>query len=277
MTDEKQIFWNLPAKPALDPAISNLPVFEKKLYNIQTNWSTFREAAVTSESVLQLLQNQIPVIREKEFLTQDECQRLLEITKSHKIGSYNLQNTWPRLGKVGVTHFDYLNDKDGYFEVALEARALQGRWKTEAGIDILQRVAEMLHGKTGLPVEVAREHDGREYFAGIVRASDAGIDVHADNALYETPEWSVGAIEGQLTWNILLNEVPGGETLIYDRLWEAPDDDIAWRTTQHSHTYQKEMLEGRPFKSFTSDSSSAIAFVRLSTVPGTSQSLALSS
>jgi hypothetical protein len=53
---------------------------------------------------------------------------------------------------------------------------------------------------------------------------------------------------GQLTWNILLNPVPGGETEIYDRLWKAPDDDLAWRKSIATDTYHKKMLEGRPFK-----------------------------
>lgn len=64
-----------------------------------------------------------------------------------------------------------------------EAYDLQRRWKTEAGIDLLQRVSDRLSDVTGLPVRVATEGE-QEYFAGIVRCSQYGINMHADYVPY---------------------------------------------------------------------------------------------
>lgn len=45
----------------------------------------------------------------------------------------------------------------------------------------MDRIAGSLRKATGLPVRLATEGD-REYFAGVVRALDSGIQIHADYA-----------------------------------------------------------------------------------------------
>lgn len=138
-------------------------------------------------------------------------------------------------------------DPDQYFHKVPEAMALQNRWKVEAGIDILERVVQCLKQATNMPVRLAREGD-REYFAGILRAVERGINIHADYAPYEAAGWSIDKIVSQLTWNVLINKVAGGDTLIYDRQWRAPEDDEEWRKELARDSYQPQMLDGRPFK-----------------------------
>ena len=75
-----------------------------------------------------------------------------------------------------------------------------------------------------------------------------GINIHADYAPFEAVDWSISNIVGQLTWNILLNEAPGSDTLIYDRRWQCPEDDQAWRKIITRNSYDLQMLEGHPFK-----------------------------
>lgn len=125
--------------------------------------------------------------------------------------------------------------------------SLQRRWKCEADIDILERVMAVLRTASGMLVRRASE-DEKVYFAGILRAMDRGIGVHADFAPYEAAGWAIDQIVGQLTWNILLNKVSGGDTIIYDRQWRAPDDDVSWRKPFPRDSYQPQMLEGHPFK-----------------------------
>jgi hypothetical protein len=85
-----------------------------------------------------------------------------------------------------MNHFShlFLSDKPAYFERTPSAYALQSRWRKEAGIDILQRVASKLRETTQMTVQVACQEDGKEYYAGILRAVDAGMHVHADFAPY---------------------------------------------------------------------------------------------
>jgi hypothetical protein len=45
----------------------------------------------------------------------------------------------------------------------------------------MERIAQTLRDASGLPVRRAREGE-RDYFAGIVRAIDTGIQIHADYA-----------------------------------------------------------------------------------------------
>lgn len=62
------------------------------------------------------------------------------------------------------------------------------------------------------------------------------------------PEWEIGRISTQLTWNILLNQIPGGDTIIYDRPWQGKPDDVAFRKKKPSYAYSPLMAQGRIFK-----------------------------
>lgn len=238
-------FFNLPSRDAskIEKAFFDPP----HKHNIQTNWKTFEDQPMTTTSVMDVFANRTPVVREQGFLTPQECERMLQIVKTHELGCYDLENTWPRVGTAGITQYDHIKDKDGYFARKVEASSLLARWSDEAGIDILDRVITRLHQTTGMPVRLARDGE-KEYFAGILRAVSHGIQVHADYAPYEASGWTIDRIAAQVTWNILLNEVPGGDTLIYDRRWQAPDDDVAWRKAFPRDTYFPQMLEGHPFK-----------------------------
>ncbi|EAT78340.2 hypothetical protein SNOG_14103 [Parastagonospora nodorum SN15] len=224
MTTTTQTFFNLPAREGSDSGagVESDYFSAPSKYNLQTSWRTLQDQAITRTSVLDVFANRVPVLREKSFLSAAECARMLEIVASHEIPAY--------------------------FASTPAAYALQNRWRDEAGIDVLQRVASKLQETTGMMVQVAREEDGREYYAGILRAVDAGMHVHADFAPYEAVGWSVSQSVAQLTWNILLNQVPGGDTLIYDRQWRAPQDDMAWRKEFPKDSYHPQMLEGHTFK-----------------------------
>jgi hypothetical protein len=62
-----------------------------------------------------------------------------------------------------------------------DAYSLQNRWKDELGIDIMERVMQSLREASGMVVRRARENE-QEYFAGVIRAIDTGIQIHADYA-----------------------------------------------------------------------------------------------
>ncbi|KAK6497319.1 hypothetical protein TWF506_004792 [Arthrobotrys conoides] len=242
---QRQIFFNLPRKKA---TIDEKSYFgPAAIQTVPTNWRTFEDQPLTKVNIIDLFANRIPVIRRKHFLNQDELSKMLEILKAHELGEYDTEFTWPRVGTSGITQYDHIKDPESYFDKAPSARSLQEKWKAGAGIDVVGRVIDVLHEITGMPVRLARE-DEREYFAGVLRAIDRGIGVHADYAPYEAANWSIDKIVGQLTWNILLNEIPGGDTLVYDRQWVAPDDDEAWRKIFPRDSYHPQMLEGHPFK-----------------------------
>lgn len=70
-----------------------------------------------------------------------------------------------------------------YFHKVKGAYSLQDRWRDELGIDVIERVMQSLRQASGMLVRRARE-DERDYFAGVIRAIDTGIQLHADYAPY---------------------------------------------------------------------------------------------
>jgi hypothetical protein len=61
------------------------------------------------------------------------------------------------------------------------------------------------------------------------------------------PSWEISRVTAQLTWNILLKQVNGGETIVYDRLWQGESDDIAFKKSS-SYGYSPAVVEGTTFK-----------------------------
>ena len=60
--------------------------------------------------------------------------------------------------------------------------------------------------------------------------------------------WEIGHIAAQITWNILLAAVAGGETIIYDRQWQGVADDVLFRKPLPSYAYSPTGLQGKLFK-----------------------------
>jgi hypothetical protein len=134
-------------------------------------------------------------------------------------------------------------DKNAYFASVPSARALQDRFIKEANIDVVSRVASYLQTVTALPVRLAREGK-QEYFAGLLRLINSSALIHADYGAFDAPGWEIGRISAQLSWNILLREVQGGECVIYRRFWEGKSDDETFRQPSPGYGYRKEAVEG---------------------------------
>lgn len=105
-------------------------------------------------------------------------------------------------------------------------------------------MASYLRTVTDLPVRLAREGN-REYFAGLLRLVNSSALVHADYGPYDAPGWEIGRISAQLSWNILLREVKGGECIIYRRFWEGKSDDERFKQPKPGYGYTAEAVEGR--------------------------------
>jgi hypothetical protein len=89
---------------------------------VTSSWHTLHDQPLTRGALWNLLNNMIPSIRHKGFLTSEECHKAVEVIQSHKIvsstiwcfispqlmmqGSYDLKMVFPRVGSVGITQFD---------------------------------------------------------------------------------------------------------------------------------------------------------------------------
>ncbi|KAG8161537.1 hypothetical protein KVR01_008524 [Diaporthe batatas] len=240
-------FFNLPVALDTNGSREERILGMRQDHTIHTHWKSLDDHSLSKPSLLDLFANNIPLVRERNFLSDEECNAMHEILLTHKIGIYNIDHVWPKVGCVGISQTDYTKDKDTYFGRVEKARSLQDRWKAEAGVDIMDRIAGSLRKATGLPVRLATEGD-REYFAGVVRALDSGIQIHADYAPFEGANWEIGRIAAQISWNILINKIPGGDTYIYDREWRAPQDDLTFRKEFPKYAYDPQIVQGRAFK-----------------------------
>ncbi|KAI1852969.1 hypothetical protein JX265_012858 [Neoarthrinium moseri] len=225
---ESKSFFNLPQAASFNGNEETAFFGAPRKYTRETNWKTFKEQSMSKQSLLDVFAGTIPVLRQKEFLSRQECARMVDVLESHKIASTTLST-------YGLE-----------WDVS-EAYSLQDRWKNELGIDIVHRIIQSLQRATGMAVRRAREAD-QDYFAGVIRAIDSGIQIHTDYAPFEGKGWEIGRIVAQMSWNILLNPVPGGDTFVFDRQWQAPQDDLSWRKDFPKYAYDPRMVEGCVFK-----------------------------
>ncbi|KAI8627985.1 hypothetical protein F5Y19DRAFT_476781 [Xylariaceae sp. FL1651] len=241
-------FFNLPDTTSVGGDMAQGHFLETSYpHRTKTNWRTPDEQVMNRQSILDVFYGSIPVIRQSEFLSQSDCAKMADLIKTHKVGIYDTNHVWPKVGRVGISQTDYVNDKRGYFDRVNEAGSLLERWKNDLGIDIVKRVMQSLEVTTGMTVRPAREAE-KDYFVGVIRAIDAGIQIHADFAPFEGKGWEIGKIVAQISWNILLNPIPGGDTFIYDRQWRAPEDDLNWRKDFPKYAYDPRIVDGHALK-----------------------------
>jgi hypothetical protein len=184
-----------------------------------TPWHTTAERPLTPESLDAVFDNEVPVVRIKDFCTPDECRAFAAAIAKGRMQTYRLAP----VGYIGTAQVEYRwgHQKSEYFEAAARA------WKdwqdvVNAAWDPLDRLIRVLSEVSGVPVGVADEPDFGRLFAGIIRRAPRGIGRHADYAPFNAPDYQIGKIEAQLGWNLFL-EVPGsgGETILYNRPWNA--------------------------------------------------------
>lgn len=199
---------------------------------------------MTAETLFELFNNQLSSLAVNDVLSAAECDRMVQIIETHDIDYYG-EKVFPPIGCVGITQFENQASKTNYFSNVDKARSLQKRFMEEAGVDVVGRVKALLQSivPPGLPVRLAQE-DGKSYFAGLLRLINSSALIHADYGPFDGPGWEIGAIKAQLTWNILLKEVRGGESVVYNRFWKGKEDDDKYRDVTKSYGYSRDVIDG---------------------------------
>jgi len=207
-------------------------------------WIDRKEHPLTRESLVQLLDNRIPAIRIPGFASPEECRAFAEVAKRGNMKFYSISK---RVGYIGLAQYEYRWDrpKEDYFRDAAKAEE-DVQWVIERSFDPRARLIDRLQAVYDAPVEVAREEGGR-YFAGIIRSTSDGIDLHADWAPLNSPTYAIGRIDGQLGWNFFAESLlEGGYTTVHNRPWnpEVVDGEIP-----RSYGFGREVVAGAvPFR-----------------------------
>lgn len=162
-------------------------------------WTSLREHSLTRESLEALLNNKIPAIRIKGFATTEEC---TAFTQSAKQGNIKYYNVAKRIGYIGMAQYEYRWDrpKSDYFDAVKLANADLAE-VTARAFDPVQRLIDTLSAVYPHKVGAAEEPGMGRYFAGIIRLASEGVDLHADFAPFNTPDYSIRDIDAQLGWN----------------------------------------------------------------------------
>lgn len=180
-------------------------------------WIDHEEHELSRESLEMLLDNRIPAIRIRNFASPEECAQFAEVAKRNIVKFYSITK---RVGYIGLAQYEYRWDrpKSDYFRDAAAAEEDIQR-VVEQTFDPRVRLINMLQAVRDEQVEIAQEPEGA-YFAGIVRSTSDGIDLHADWAPLNSPSYSIAQIDGQLGWNFFAESLlTGGYTTVHNRPW----------------------------------------------------------
>lgn len=79
----RQTFFNLPQRKDTTEEKSHFgPTI---MQTMQTHWRTLKDQPLTSDTIIDLLANRIPVIRQESFFTPEELSKMLAIVRTHEI------------------------------------------------------------------------------------------------------------------------------------------------------------------------------------------------
>ncbi|MDB9304105.1 hypothetical protein PN488_06885 [Nodularia spumigena CS-591/12] len=88
-------------------------------------WESKKEYCLTKESLKMLWENRIPLIRIKDFATEQECDILVAQAQLFHFNSY--QNVYPKIERIGITVFEYNRiSKAAYFQAVERTAKLTG-------------------------------------------------------------------------------------------------------------------------------------------------------
>ncbi|WP_455902068.1 2OG-Fe(II)-dependent halogenase WelO5 family protein [Rhodococcus gordoniae] len=183
-------------------------------------WKQSVAAELGSESLAALIRNEIPAIRIGDFASADECAAFTEaVYNSPDLKSYSVATPTHYLGLVMYEYRQGGGRKQEFFDAVPEAVAAQEKLYARS-FDVPTRFRHMLSAHHPGGISVPIEPGYGEYCPVVVRIASNGVHLHADYAPYNSPDWEIGAVEAQITWN-LYTQCPseGGETTVYNSPW----------------------------------------------------------
>jgi hypothetical protein len=191
-------------------------------------WRSCNEPALTRETLDALFANEIPCIRIVGFATPDECRAFVEamdavgLNKEYQVASPSVRSQ-PKY--IGVPQFEYRKKtKAAYFAEVEPAYADQARVFATCGFDPIRRLVERLHAAVPeREIGIARETGCGRYYAGIIRETTGGTNLHMDFARFSAPDYAIGTNTAQIATNFYAGAtVTGGETTVYNHHFEPP-------------------------------------------------------
>jgi hypothetical protein len=205
-------------------------------------WRTLEAERLFGASLKALCRAEIPAVRVDGLLESAECDAVMRALAGRGFERYAPHPAFRTFERIGIAQGGYGSSRrDHYFEASVAARAERDAILRASGVDPLSRAMERLRTDGGADVSIAREPDGREYFAGIIRRINAGVELHADSCRRTDPRWQIHASVAQLSLNVYLTDFAGGACVVHERLREEADDVTVPRG---SYVYDRALVAG---------------------------------
>jgi hypothetical protein len=193
---------------------------------ISAPWRSHDEPELSRASLDALFANAIPCIRIRNFATPAECRAFVDamdaigLNKEYQVASPSVR-ALPKY--IGVPQFEYRKKtKAAYFAVVEDAYADQAAVFRHCGFDPIARLIERVSAVTpDVPVGLAHEPGFGRYYAGIIRETTGGTNLHMDFARFSAPDYAIGANSAQIATNFYASgPAEGGETTVYNHHFE---------------------------------------------------------
>ena len=188
-------------------------------------WRQHPDFDLSQENIGLLLNNEIPYIRESNFILPEEVKTLIKELNS--IGFEYYENVEPPIGKIGVTVFENQNDPAHYFKGALSSTSKLQR-ESEGHHNAMVRLIRTIGEKSRIRSAIAYDNTRDQlYFAGLVRLMKGGALLHIDYAPFDCKEYVVSKSINQLACNIFLQTPEGGgDVTVFNCPWTEPDENL---------------------------------------------------
>jgi len=191
-------------------------------------WRSHDEPELTRATLDALFANDIPCIRVTAFATPDECRRFVDamdavgLNRAYQVASPSVRVV-PKY--IGVPQFEYRKrTKAAYFAEVEPAYADRDKVFAGCGFDPVARLIERVRAVAPeRTVGIAQEPGYGRYYAGIVRETTGGTNLHMDFARFSAPDYAIGANDAQIATNFYAAATAaGGETTVYNHHFEPP-------------------------------------------------------
>jgi hypothetical protein len=185
-------------------------------------WRDHLEHALNAESLRALFDNEIACIRVENFATPAESRAFVEamdrVGLAHEYKAIG-PNVRARPKYLGVPQFEYRRKtRADYFATVESAYAEKDAVVAHARFDPIARLIDLLRGAaSGRHVGIAQEPGFGRYYAGIIRETTGGTNLHFDFARFSAPDYTIAANDAQIATNFYASGPDeGGETTVYN-------------------------------------------------------------
>lgn len=202
-------------------------------------WSAIECDELDHASLTAVIEGRCAAIVVRNYFDPGRAALIVQAARRHGFTYY--EGVFPPIGRIGRTQVEARDDKATYFET-IDAAFSERAEILGNGPDPFDDVLESLDNAWSRGARVATEPEFHsEYFAGVLR--DMGsARLHVDWARKDAPNWAIGKIKAQLSWNLFLEKTgSGGECVVYRKPWAPACEQFK---TEGNYGYEPEVVAG---------------------------------